>query len=307
MKILVSGHRGFVGSHILSCTHAVGLTDGDGQTADLKDASAVLAAIDYHHPDAVIHLAAQSFIPASFNAPEETYTTNFLGTHNLLTALKAVDFSGRFLFVSSADVYGSVKEEGLPLTEATPLSPQNPYAVSKVASEYLCQYWNAAEGMDIVIARPFNHIGPGQSPRFAIADFSRKIAEIKLGRRPALLEAGDLGVTRDFTDVRDIVDAYLRLLAAGERGQIYNICSGTERKLVDVVQDIARLAGVRLEIRVDPSRLRKTEHRRAYGSCDKLKAHTGWAPQIPWSTSLLDVLHYWEAVTNATVLPPAHT
>lgn len=299
MKILVTGHKGFVGTHILSCTHAVGLIDGDGRAVNIKDAAAVLAAIDYHRPDAVIHLAAQSFVPASFTAPEETYATNFIGTHNLLRALKETSFSGRVLFVSSADVYGSVAEQWLPLSEVAPLTPLNPYAVSKIAAESLCQYWTDAEGLDIVIARPFNHIGPGQSPRFALADFTRKIVEIKLGKSPAVLEVGDLNVTRDFTDVRDIIDAYIRLLDSGHRGQIYNICSGIERNLSDVVQEIVRLADVKLDIRVDSTRLRKAGHRRAYGSYEKLKIHTGWTPQIAWSTSLLDVLRYWEVAASA--------
>ncbi|WP_295683415.1 GDP-mannose 4,6-dehydratase [uncultured Nevskia sp.] len=294
MKLLVTGHRGFVGAYVLANSKSVGLSDDDGQAINLLDVVAVKRCIERERPDAVLHLAAQSFVPDSFRDPRATYDTNFTGTHGLLDALKTSGFKGRFLFVSSADVYGALPEAALPAHETTPTRPLNPYAVSKIAAETLCGYWQRAEGMDVVIARPFNHIGPGQSTRFAIADFAKTIAGIKLGKAGKVLEVGDLDVTRDFTDVRDVVAAYHLLLTHGKSGETYNICSGIERHLGDAVGLLAELAGVDIELKTDAARFRKAGQRRACGSSDKLRADTGWQPRIDWSTSLRDTLNYWE-------------
>lgn len=294
MTLLVTGHLGFVGAYVMNREPATGLVDQQGQPINLLDLAAVTDAISRIRPSAVIHLAAQSFVPDAFKNPIATFETNFIGTQILLDALKASDFSGRFLFVSSADVYGSVDPSELPATEQTPLKPNNPYAVSKIAAETLCSYWHRTEGMDIVIARPFNHIGPGQSTRFAIADFSKTIAEIKLGKRSKVLEVGDLDVTRDFTDVRDVVAAYHALLANGKSGETYNVCSGIERHLGTTVSTLAELAGVEIEVRTAPARFRKASQPRAVGSSAKIMKDTGWRPQIEWRTSLEDTIKHWE-------------
>lgn len=293
---MITGHEGFVGSVLRTEFNSVGLTNASGASIDLHDLGSVVAAIEHHRPDAVIHLAAQTFIPSAFSDPLGTYTTNFIGTHNLLTALKKINFSGRLLFVSTSDVYGRVSEDNLPTTEVAPLQPLNPYAVSKIAAETLCRYWVNAEHFDIVIARPFNHIGPGQNTRFAIANFSQVITEIKLGRRDNTLDVGDLEITRDFTDVRDVVSAYLCLMEHGVKGEIYNICSGIERNIRDTIYTLAELANVRVNLKIDPARFRQADSRRACGSSKKLREHTGWAPKVPWHTSLNDTLIHWEHV-----------
>ncbi|WP_428384674.1 GDP-mannose 4,6-dehydratase [Nevskia ramosa] len=295
MKLLVTGHRGFVGSYLMAEGNAVGLSNDDGSSVNLLDPAAVSRCIERECPDAVLHLAAQSFVPDSFRDPRATYEANFVGTHHLLDALKANGFSGRFLFVSSADVYGALTEAELPAREATVTRPLNPYAVSKIAAETLCEYWQRAEGMDVVIARPFNHIGPGQSTRFAISDFAKTIAGIRLGLVDKVLDVGDLDVTRDFTDVRDVVAAYHYLLASGRSGETYNICSGIERHLGDAVRLMAEIAGVDIELRTDLARFRKAGQRRACGDSTKLRADTGWQPRLDWPTSLRDTLNYWES------------
>src|SRR5207302_554158 len=191
------------------------------------DRDEVLRAVKILRPRAVIHLAAHSWVPQSFKEPMETYDVNFVGTFNLLSALQKTGFHGRFLFVSSSDIYGQVSPEALPITEEHPSKPRSPYAVSKVAAEALCSQWSQTEtDIEIVVARPFVHIGPGQSDRFVISNFARQIIEIKRTRREALVEVGDIDVTRDFTDVRDVVRAYELLLARGVPGEVYNICSG---------------------------------------------------------------------------------
>lgn len=294
MKLLVTGHTGFVGNYVMADADSVGLCDDTGQPIKLLDSAAVRRCIEREQPDAVLHLAAQSFVPEAFRDPRTTYETNFTGTHLLLETLKACHFKGRFLFVSSADVYGALPETALPALESTATLALNPYAVSKIAAETLCGYWQRAEGMDVVIARPFNHVGPAQSTRFAIADFAKAIVAIRNGQRDNTLEVGDLDVTRDFTDVRDVVDAYRLLLTHGHSGEIYNICSGIERHLGDAVRTLAELAGVEIELKTDPARFRKAGQRRACGNSDKLRAHTGWKPRFDWHSSLRDILTYWE-------------
>ncbi len=165
--------------------------------------------------DAVIHLAAQSFVPESFKNPLETFDINFTGTYNLFSALKEYGFNGKILYISSGDVYGLVNEDKLPIAEYYPLKPRNPYAVSKVAAEALCYQWSVTEEMKIIIARPFNHIGPHQSERFVVSSFAKQIAEIELGLRKPVLSAGNIDITRDFLDVRDVANAYKLLLEKG--------------------------------------------------------------------------------------------
>lgn len=295
LRLLVTGASGFVGHH-LACLLA--LDDGIELTplpagTDLRDRAALEATCLALRPDAVIHLAAQSFVPRSFEAPEETYAVNFLGTLHLLEALKNSSFDGTFLFVGSSDVYGLVGTGQLPITEQMLLAPRSPYAVSKAAAELLCRQWSVTEKMRIVMTRPFNHIGPGQDLRFAVSGFCRQVALIHLGKQAPVIEVGDLGVTRDFTDVRDVVRAYLALLEKGSSGDVYNICSGREILLADVLPQLRAISGVDFEIRVDASRFRPAEQRRVCGSALKLEQATGWRPTIPFTQTLLDMYTWW--------------
>ena len=293
MKLLLTGSDGFVGSTLLRYRSCVSLAD-DGHFVDLRDVGNLTRAIGAIRPDAVIHLAAQSFVPKSFADPRETYEINFLGTLNLLTALRDAGFAGRFLYVGSGDSYGLVSEENLPVTEEHPLRPRNPYAVSKVAAEALCYQWSQTEGLDAVMTRSFNHIGPGQSDRFAVSDFARQVAEIRKGRQEPVIRAGDIDVTRDFTDVRDVVRVYLLLLDHGRKGETYNVCSGVEHSLRALVTRLLELAGVEARVEQDPSRLRRAEQRRMCGSNEKLRLDTGWAPEHSMDASLADIINDWE-------------
>ncbi len=277
MKLLLTGANGFVGQTMQAALPCVALPDG----LDLRDRAALDAAIADIRPDTVIHLAAQSFVPASFENPRETFDINLYGTLNLLEALQSVGFQGRMLFVGSGDTYGQVPEAALPVRETHPLHPRNPYAVSKVAAEALCYQWSQTSGFEIVLVRPFNHIGLGQSPRFAIADFAKQVMEIRLGRRAPVLQVGDIDVTRDFTDVRDVVRAYELLLEQGRNGGIYNVCSGREYSIRDLLQKLIALAGVDARIEQDPARLRPAEQRRMVASFEALHRDTGWQPLIP--------------------------
>jgi GDP-4-dehydro-6-deoxy-D-mannose reductase len=294
MKLLLTGSDGFVGSVLSRRRECIPLTDGAG-AVDLRDGDRLRRVVRHIAPDAVIHLAAQSFVPQSFAHPLETYEINFLGTYALLESLKAAGFEGRFLFVGSGDAYGVVRPDELPIGEELPLRPRSPYAVSKAAAEALCYQWSRSESFEIVMTRSFNHIGPGQSDRFVVSDFARQVIEIRHGRRKPLISTGDIDVTRDFTDVRDVVDAYLLLLDKGVNGEVYNVCSGAEHAVRDVLQRLLRFGGVDAVVERDPSRLRPSEQKRMCGSPRKLERDTGWSRRFTLDASLADVLKDWEA------------
>jgi GDP-4-dehydro-6-deoxy-D-mannose reductase len=263
-------------------------------TVNLKDAAALAREVAAAQPDAVLHLAAIAFVPESFQNPRETYEVNFFGTFNLLEALRAISFRGKFLYVSSGDVYGLVSEKALPVREDHPLRPRNPYSVSKAAAEALCYQYGETSGFDVMIARPFNHIGPHQSERFVISDFAKQIVEIKLGRRPPIVTVGDINVTRDFSDVRDVVRAYFALLGSRERGETFNICANQEHHIGDVLRTMLAIAGVKAEIRQAGNRLRPSEQKRMRGLNEKLRSATGWERGITFEESLRDIIRSWE-------------
>jgi GDP-4-dehydro-6-deoxy-D-mannose reductase len=293
---LVTGGHGFVG------TTLAGMLESAPELADwalaplpsdfqILDADATHRLVAGAAPDAVIHLAAQSFVPESFRDPEGTLRVNLFGTLNLLKALKDARFAGALLFVSSGDVYGLVPEGELPISETHLPAPRNPYAVSKLAAEALCCQWAATEGMRIVVARAFNHIGPGQSDRFAIAGFAHQLADIRRGKQEPVIVTGELDVTRDFTDVRDVVSAYFALLEKGVSGERYNVCSGIERTVRSVLDRLIEIAGLDVEIRADRARTRAAEQRRTVGDAKKIHATTGWQATTPLEVSLAAMLN----------------
>ena len=293
-RILVTGDHGFVGDHAMTrWPTATGLSSLSGKV-DIRDKAGLLDQLRNIRPSAVLHLAALSFVPDSFKAPEATFEVNFLGTLRLLEALAETGFKGRFLFVSTGDAYGIVSPDNLPILETLPLRPRNPYAVSKAAAEALCFQWSQTGPFEVMVARPFNHIGPGQAPTFAISDFARQIAEISAGKRPPVLQVGNIDVTRDFTDVADVLRAYELLLERGHNGEVYNVCSGVERSVRSMVERMLDISGVKAEIANDQTRFRPSDQPRVCGSHEKLSQHTGWQPSVPTDETLLNIYHYWE-------------
>ncbi len=296
-KLLATGHKGFVGMAMRAWLEEnpgcgarwCGLTDEH----NVLDAAALRSMVEAHQPDWIVHLAAQSHVPSSWSDPAATLHVNAGGTATLLKVLTDVGFKGRLLYVSSADVYGAVAPELLPVSEQVQPQPRSPYAVSKVAAEALCQQWARTQPLDVVIVRPFNHTGPGQRPDFALPAFAREVAAIRLGRQAPRILTGDLAVTRDFLDVRDVIAAYVALLASGRSGEIYNVCSGRECNLRDALDQLLALAGIQAEVATDPARLRPSEQRRMCGSHDKLTAQTGWQPRIALRDTLAGLLDFW--------------
>lgn len=299
-RLLVTGLDGFVGSTVRQLIGSPSLRDRfelvvPSGAIELRDRKSLIAAITETRPNCVLHLAGQSFVPASIKDPLATYEVNFLGTLNLLEALKSCDFSGRFLYASSGDVYGWMPLEDLPVTEKHFVHPRNPYAVSKVAAELLCMQWNLAHDFDVVIARPFNHIGAGQAEWFVVSDFARQVAEVKLGRRAPEIRVGSIDVTRDFTDVRDVVLAYMLLLESGQSGEIYNVCSGREQTIRSMLDGLFKISGIDCRIIEEAGRKRPKEQTRMFGSYAKLQQQVGWQPTISTKQSLEDVLNFWES------------
>lgn len=295
-KLFVTGASGFVGQHL---TRRLQDVPGDWQLlelgrCDLLQPAELDAAFSNGVPDGVIHLAGQTFVPEAFRDPAATLQVNLLGTLNLLQALKRAGFSGSFLYVSSGDVYGQVAEADLPIHEGLLPRPRNPYAVSKLSAELLCQQWSYTEGWRIVLARPFNHVGAGQRDAFVLASAARQIARMRQGLQPPRLEVGDVDVTRDFLDVRDVIEAYFALLDQGISGEVYNVCSGQEQKIRDLIQQLAELAGIELELVEDPARMRRAEQRRVCASNAKLQQATGWKPNITIRQTLGTILSDWE-------------
>ena len=294
MKILLTGADGFVGRHFQNYDSIIPLEGDRGLRIDIRNEDALRTSIAAVQPDALVHLAAISFVPEAIKNPRETFEVNVIGTFNLLSALESSGFRGRMVYVSSADVYGPVAQAQLPITEERTLRPRNPYAASKAAAEALVYQWSQTGNFEIVIARPFNHIGPGQHGHFVVSDFAKQIVMMKLRRSKPVLEVGNLDTTRDFTDVRDVVEAYGLLLREGKNGEVYNICSGVERSIREVLENMLILAGVEAEIRHEKNRERPSEQRQVVGSYQKLHQDTGWNPKISFEKTLSDILYDWK-------------
>ena len=299
MRILITGDSGFVGQHALAAwPNASGLMAWgmarNGQEVSILDKATLCAALEDCKPDAVLHLAAQSFVPESFANPAHTLEVNLMGTLRLLEALKDTGFQGRMLQVGTADAYGLVPTTEMPIQESRLLQPRNPYAVSKAAAEALCYQWSQTEKFEVLMARPFNHIGEGQAAHFAVSSFAKQLAEMSLGLRAPVLSVGNLEASRDFTDVHDVLRAYALLLEKGHSGEVYNICSGQAHSLQSVVDRLLKLSGVDVQIEIDRDKLRPAEQTQVWGSYEKINKHTGWRPEISIDTSLHNVYHHWK-------------
>ncbi|MEE2782523.1 MAG: GDP-mannose 4,6-dehydratase [Pseudomonadota bacterium] len=291
-NVLLLGGTGFAGRHMVKELEDCQVF-AYGKEVDVRDRDALRTAVAQSQPEWVIFFASITTVRESLVDPKATYEIAFTGMLNLLTILKDTGFSGKVLQVSSSEVYGHPTPEELPLRETSSLRPMSPYSVAKLAAEFLSYQWWRSDGLEIVTARPFTHVGPGQSDRFAISNFSRQIAEIKLGRREPVMRVGDLSTTRDITDVRDTVRAYRMLLESGKPGEVYNVCSGVETSLKGMLDSLVTNSKQRIKVETDTDMLRAKEQQHLCGSYEKLQVATGWRPVFGLERTLTDTLDDW--------------
>jgi GDP-4-dehydro-6-deoxy-D-mannose reductase len=313
MRVLITGITGFVGSHLAEWALAqgavvVGALRWRSKTehiehlrdrltlvnSDLRDLSSVRTLLEQARADYIVHLAAQSFVGASWETPTETLLTNAVSQMNLFEAIRQLGSSARFLVIGSSEEYGLVYPEELPIRETNPLRPLSPYAVSKITQNMMgYQYWKSYN-LDIVRARAFNHTGPRRGADFSTSSFAKQIAEAEAGLREPVVQVGDLKPTRDFSDVRDIVRGYWALLERGTAGEVYNLCSGVDWSIERMLNFlIAQSKLSRVEVRQDPARLRPSDVPVLRGSADKIAHAVNWTPRIPLEQTLADLLEYW--------------
>lgn len=295
MKLaLLIGGTGFVGCHMKSLLSAEYRVVSTGSECDIRDKRKITSLIENSKPDVVVNFAFITTVKETFANPKKNFEIGFNGMLNLLMALQNINFKGKLLNISSSEVYGHPDISYLPMTEATPLKPMSPYSVVKIAVEALCYQWSQSESMDIVTARPFTHVGPGQSDRFALSSFSRQIAEMQLNRRKPVMRVGNLDSTRDFTDVRDVVRAYDLLLKYGKSGEVYNICTGRETKMEVLLNKMIISSGLEINVEKDETLFRSSEQQRICGSNEKLRNETGWLPEILLEQTLADMVDEWK-------------
>ncbi len=301
MRALVTGAAGFVGLHLVRglledgwTVHAGALEWGPGESGvegstplslDVTSAESVAAAVAEARPEVVFHLAGLSSVAESFADPLVTWDVNATGTLRLLAA---VGGAARFVFVSSAEVYGVVPEEDQPIAEDRRLCPVNPYGASKAAGEIAAVQAVLAGKADAVVARSFNHTGPGQSPRFALPAFAHQLVALDAAG-PPVLRVGNLDARRDVLDVRDVVRAYRLLADAGNAGEVYNVCSGRAYRIGDLVEGMVEISGTGARVEVDPERFRPVEVPLLQGDPSRLRA-LGWEPRIALRRTMEDLL-----------------
>lgn len=295
---LVTGGGGFAGRHLVAHLRERGedpAAPSSGEL-DLLDADAVRAAVRELAPDAVFHLAALASVGRSWRAPRAALLQNLEMTLNVLEAVRAEAPEAALLVASSGEVYGH--PERLPVDEAAPLRPQSPYAVSKAACDLLAGQYAGAHGLRAVRTRAFNHAGPGQSDEYVVSTFARQVAEAELaGEREAVLRTGDVEPMRDFTDVRDVVRAYAAAVAL--EPDVYNVGSGHAVPVADVIELLRGCARVGIRREVDPARLRPREIPEIRASPERLRAATGWSPEIPLERTVADTLDDWRERLSA--------
>lgn len=260
---------------------------------DITDKKAVDQIIALLKPDAVYHLAAISSVQESETAGQKVFDVNFFGTKNLLDAIREHSPASRFLFVSSAEVYGEPRPGILPILETAELRPQNAYAVSKAAAEMAVFEAYAKHGLHTVRVRPFPHTGPGQADRFALSNFAKQIAEIRLGKAEPSIKTGNLEVKRDYSDVSDVVRAYRDAIENGKPGEAYNISSGEGKSINELLQLLISCSGVEVEVVPDPERMRPVDVMEIYGSSQKAQRDFGWKPRVEREASMDSLLAYW--------------
>jgi len=314
MRILITGGAGFVGKHLIAAIGAnaeifvLGLSSPAQARSgvqyfetDIRDSDRVRNVVRAVNPDRIFHLAAISSAEMCKEDPRLAYEVNVLGTYNVLEAALSLANPVRVLNVSSSQVYADSMAF---LTETSPIAATNVYSSSKAMAELLIVPHQNAGG--VITVRPFNHSGPGQSPNFVLSSIAQQFAEMQLGQKARNLSVGNLNVRRDFSDVRDVVRAYLLVLEHGHPGEVYNVCSGTSVSIAEIVDMFREITGIEAEVEASANRMRSNDPANIQASPRKLHLHTGWAPQIPLRQTLADLVEYWTTTiqTGESALDP---
>ncbi|HLC92848.1 MAG TPA: GDP-mannose 4,6-dehydratase [archaeon] len=313
-KILITGVTGFAGSHLAEyiIDNKLGEIHGTfrGKSTDLANINHVKSSLnlvkcditDYFvvkqtikdiDPDYIFHLAAQSFVPESWKSPRETLETNIMGALNIYEAVREVNPGIKIQIASSSEIYGMVPEDELPIKETNQLRPLSPYGVSKVAMDLLGYQYHESYGLNIVRTRAFNHTGPRRGDVFVASNWTKQVAEIEKGTQEPVLMVGSLTSKRDFTDVRDVVRAYWLSLEKCEPGEAYNICSGKTQTMQELLDMILSFTDKKIQVKVDPKRMRPSDVKVLLGDYSKFNKQTGWKPEIPLEKTIKDLLDYW--------------
>lgn len=307
-RVLVTGASGFVGHHLVDAlgqlgahvhglgfeTWAPALPLAGWHLAELRDAAALTNAVAAARPSAIVHLAGQSSAARSFEDPEGTFALNALGTWNLLRAVRDAAPEARTLVIGTSEVYGP-QPEGTRVGEDAPFRPISPYGLSKAAADAFARVFAEESGLDVVRTRSFSHTGPGQLPTFVAPSFAQQIAAIETRKVEPVLRVGNLEVTRDLLDVRDVARAYIALLERGRSGAAYNVCRGEGVRLTDLVERLISRARVPISVEIDPARLRPTDVPYLVGDPAAIARDTGWSARITLDQTLDDLLAEWRA------------
>ncbi len=315
MKALITGITGFAGSHLADYLLAhqpdveiFGIRRWRSRTeniahippdslhlveTDLSDYNSVHRMLDRVRPDFIFHLAAQSFVPTSWNAPAATLEVNVIGQTNLFEAALALKLDPVIQIACSSEEYGLVHPDETPITETNPLRPLSTYAVSKIAQDYLGYQYFQSYGLKVIRTRGFNHTGPRRGEVFVASNFAKQLARIKAGLADPVIYVGNLEAVRDFTDVRDMVRAYWLAVTKARPGEVYNIASGREVVIQDLLDKLIELTDVEVTVEQDPDRMRPSDVEILLGDSSKFRADTGWEPEIPFDQTLRDIVDYW--------------
>jgi GDP-4-dehydro-6-deoxy-D-mannose reductase len=317
-KILITGISGFVGGHFVQYLstnhqdleiHGISRSKPDWDfapampeltknshfhQADLMNIPKIKSLIEEIQPDYILHLAAQSSVAESWKTPVNSFMNNTNIFLNIIDTVRLNDFNARVLSVGSSEQYGIVSEQDLPLTEDKPQCPANPYAVARVAQEQLAKIYATGYGLNICCTRSFNHCGPGQADRFVVSAIVKQFMRIAHGLQDPVIHIGNGAIVRDFIDVHDVVEAYRLLLKQGKRGEVYNICSGKGRSILDIVTLLSDMYHIDVQVQEEQSQIRPIDNPRIIGSYQKIQRDLGWKPTIPFEQSLRSMYQYWD-------------
>ena len=317
-KILITGISGFVGGHFVHylTTHyhdleihgisrskpAWDFVDIPPQLinghyfhqADLNDIPRIKLLIEDIQPDYIIHLAAQSSVAESWKTPVFSFLNNTNIFLNIIDTVRLNDNAARVLSIGSSEQYGIVSENDLPISEDRPQSPENPYAVARVAQEYLARIYAKGYDLDICCTRSFNHCGPGQTDRFVVSAIVKQFVKVAKGIQKPVINIGNGAIVRDFVDVHDVIEAYDLLVTKGKKGEVYNICSGQGRAIRDIVTMCSKMLGIQVEVHQEQSQIRPVDNPRIIGSYKKIQRDLGWEPTTPFEQSLRSIYAYWD-------------